>query len=299
VAIDQQTTLADLSVNTIRTLSIDAVQQANSGHPGAPLGLAPAAYVLWRNFLKHNPRDPQWPDRDRFVLSNGHASMLLYSLLYLTGYDVSLDDIKHFRQWESLTPGHPEYGLTAGVEVTTGPLGQGISNAVGFALAEAHLAANFNQVLGVNVQLQNVDSPTFMSRLTGRPSKIPFGWISYGMDYYDSSNMLGVWLQPGGRHTWDNAQYNQLVQTGSQLAGDPAKRTETMQSAEKLLVSDVPGIFVYHSLIGQLYKPFLKGDPLLADKFGYTGEEWPGFASFSLCPWQEYNTTDVTQYRKS
>jgi transketolase len=145
VAIDQQTTLADLSVNTIRTLSIDAVQQANSGHPGAPLGLAPAAYVLWQHFLKHNPRDPQWPDRDRFVLSAGHASMLLYSLLYLTGYDVSLDDIKHFRQWESITPGHPEHGLTPGVETTTGPLGQGISNAVGMAIAEAHLAAIFNR----------------------------------------------------------------------------------------------------------------------------------------------------------
>jgi transketolase len=145
VAIDQQISIDDLCVNTIRTLSIDAVQQANSGHPGAPLGLAPAAYVLWRNFLKFNPRDPQWPDRDRFVLSAGHASMLLYSLLYLTGYDLSLDDIKRFRQWESITPGHPEHGLTPGVETTTGPLGQGIGNAVGMAIAEAHLAAIFNR----------------------------------------------------------------------------------------------------------------------------------------------------------
>jgi ABC-type transport system substrate-binding protein len=161
------------------------------------------------------------------------------------------------------------------------------------------LAANFNQVLGVKVQLQNIDSPTFMSRLTGKPSKIPFGWISYGMDYFDSSNMLGVWLQPGGRHTWDNAQYNQLVTTGSELAGDPAKRTQTMQAAEKLLVSDVPAVFVYHSLIGQLFKPFLKGAPLAADKFGYTGEEWPGFASMTQLPEQEYNTTDVTKYHKS
>ncbi len=145
MAIEQQISIDDLCVNTIRTLSIDAVQQANSGHPGAPLGLAPAAYVLWHNFLKFNPRDPQWPDRDRFVLSAGHASMLLYSLLYLTGYDLSLDDIKHFRQWESLTPGHPEHGVTPGVETTTGPLGQGISTAVGMAIAEAHLAAIFNR----------------------------------------------------------------------------------------------------------------------------------------------------------
>ncbi len=136
--------LDELCVNTIRTLSIDAVQQANSGHPGAPLGLAAAAYTLWQDFLSHNPRDPQWPDRDRFVLSAGHASMLLYSLLYLTGYDLSLDEIKRFRQWESLTPGHPEHGLTPGVEATTGPLGQGISMAAGMALAETHLAATFN-----------------------------------------------------------------------------------------------------------------------------------------------------------
>ncbi len=145
MAIDQQSQLDELCVNTIRTLSIDAVQQANSGHPGAPLGLAAAAYTLWQQFLKHNPHDPNWPDRDRFVLSAGHASMLLYSLLYLTGYDISLDDIKQFRQWESITPGHPEYGVTPGVETTTGPLGQGITNAVGMAIAEAHLAAVFNR----------------------------------------------------------------------------------------------------------------------------------------------------------
>lgn len=148
MAIDQDRSLDELCVNTIRTLSIDAVQNANSGHPGAPLGLAEVAYVLWTQFLKHNPRNPAWPDRDRFVLSAGHASMLLYSMLYLTGYDLSLDDIKHFRQLDSITPGHPEYGLTPGVETTTGPLGQGIGNAVGMALAEAHLAATFNQADG-------------------------------------------------------------------------------------------------------------------------------------------------------
>lgn len=132
-------------VNTIRTLAMDAIQKANSGHPGAPMGLAPAGYVLWTRIMKHNPGNPDWPDRDRFVLSGGHASMLLYSLLHLTGYDVSLDDLKNFRQWGSKTPGHPEYGHTPGVETTTGPLGQGVANAVGMAMAERHLAARFNQ----------------------------------------------------------------------------------------------------------------------------------------------------------
>jgi transketolase len=140
-----QTDIDTLCINTIRGLSMDAVQQANSGHPGAPMGLAPAAYTLWTRHLKHHPENPAWPDRDRFVLSGGHASMLLYSLLYLTGYDVSLDDIRQFRQWGSKTPGHPEYGHTPGVETTTGPLGQGFATAVGMAMAERHLAAAFNR----------------------------------------------------------------------------------------------------------------------------------------------------------
>ena len=138
-------TIDDMCINTIRTLAIDAIEAAKSGHPGAPMGLAPAAYVLWTRFLKHHPRKPDWPDRDRFVLSGGHASMMLYSLLYLCGYDLSLDDIKKFRQWSSKTPGHPEFGHTPGVETTTGPLGQGFANAVGMAMAERHLAAQFNR----------------------------------------------------------------------------------------------------------------------------------------------------------
>ena len=137
-------TLDHLTVNTIRTLCMDAVQKANSGHPGAPMGLAPTAYVLFKRFLKHNPKNPAWVDRDRFVLSGGHASSLLYSLLYLFGYGLELDDLKNFRQWGSRTPGHPEYGDTPGVETTTGPLGQGIANAVGMAIAERHMAARFN-----------------------------------------------------------------------------------------------------------------------------------------------------------
>ncbi|PKN06546.1 MAG: transketolase, partial [Deltaproteobacteria bacterium HGW-Deltaproteobacteria-7] len=132
-------------VDTIRFLAADAIEKAKSGHPGMPMGAAAAAFTLWTKHLKHNPGNPAWPDRDRFVLSSGHASMLLYALLHLTGYELSLDDIKNFRQWGSLTPGHPEYKHTAGVEVTTGPLGQGLANAVGMAIAEAHLAARFNR----------------------------------------------------------------------------------------------------------------------------------------------------------
>src|SRR5207248_6455563 len=140
-----QTDLDQLTINTIRTLAMDAVQQANSGHPGAPMALAPVAYVLWEKFLRHNPRNPAWPNRDRFVLSNGHASMLLYAMLYLSGYDLSLDELKRFRQWGSKTPGHPEYGRTPGVETATGPLGQGVANSVGMAIAERWLARHFNR----------------------------------------------------------------------------------------------------------------------------------------------------------
>jgi transketolase len=141
-------TAADLSkrcIDTIRTLAMDAIQKADSGHPGLPMGAAPMAYVLWQNHLRHNPLDPHWPDRDRFVLSAGHGSMLLYGLLHLTGYELSMDDLQKFRQWGSKTPGHPEWGLTAGVEATTGPLGQGAANAVGMAMAERHLAHRFNR----------------------------------------------------------------------------------------------------------------------------------------------------------
>lgn len=138
--------IAKASIDAIRMLALDAVEQAKSGHPGMPMGMAPAAYVLWTEFLKHNPKDPHWPARDRFVLSAGHGSMLLYALLHLTGYDLSLEELKRFRQWGSKTPGHPEYGHTPGVEVTTGPLGQGISTAVGMAIAERKLVAEFGEI---------------------------------------------------------------------------------------------------------------------------------------------------------
>ena len=142
---DSTPELDQLCINTIRTLSLDAVQQAESGHPGLPLGAAPMAYVLWTRFLRHNPNNPKWENRDRFLLSAGHGSMLIYSLLHLTGYELSLDEIKHFRQWGSKTPGHPENVLTPGVEITTGPLGQGFANGVGMAMAAAHLGARFNK----------------------------------------------------------------------------------------------------------------------------------------------------------
>ncbi|HJV36608.1 transketolase, partial [Geomonas sp.] len=134
-----------LCIDTLRFLAIDAVQKANSGHPGLPMGAAPMAYLLWTRCMKYNPKDPGWFDRDRFVLSAGHGSMLLYGLLHLTGFELSLDEIKRFRQWGSSTPGHPERGVAPGVEVSTGPLGQGFGNAVGMAIAEAHLAARYNR----------------------------------------------------------------------------------------------------------------------------------------------------------
>ena len=142
---DATSQLDQLCINTIRALAIDAVQNAKSGHPGLPLGAAPMAYVLWTKFMRYNPKKPKWENRDRFLLSAGHGCMLLYSLLHLTGYDLSLDEIKNFRQWDSKTPGHPENVLTPGVEITTGPLGQGFTNGVGMAMAEAHLAAKFNR----------------------------------------------------------------------------------------------------------------------------------------------------------
>ena len=145
VAGDIPKDIEQLGIDTVRILAADAVQKANSGHPGAPMALAPVAHVLWTQHMRYNPRDPQWPNRDRFVLSNGHACMLQYSYLYLTGYDLTLDDIKQFRQLHSKTPGHPEYGLTPGIEVTTGPLGQGFANGIGLAIAQRHLAARFNR----------------------------------------------------------------------------------------------------------------------------------------------------------
>ena len=157
--------IEELSVNTIRVLSAEAIQKAKSGHPGLPLGAAPMAYELWTNHMNHNPADPEWANRDRFVLSGGHGSMLLYSLLHLFGYgNLSMEDLKNFRQLGSLTPGHPEYGHTVGIEATTGPLGQGMAMAVGMAMAEAHLAAVFNKdgydIVDHYLSLIHISEPT-------------------------------------------------------------------------------------------------------------------------------------------
>jgi transketolase len=141
----QNTTLENLSIDTLRLLAVDTVEKAKSGHPGAPMGCAPIAYLLYRKQMKHNPAHAKWADRDRFILSNGHASTLLYGALFLSGYKLTLDDLKSFRQFNSLTPGHPEFGHTEGVEATTGPLGQGFAMAVGMAMAERHLAAVYNK----------------------------------------------------------------------------------------------------------------------------------------------------------
>ena len=145
MTVEKAVSIEEVTINTIRTLAMDAVQKAESGHPGTPMALAPLAYVLWKRFLRYNPKNPHWFNRDRFVLSNGHACLLQYVTLYLTGYHISLDDLKQFRQWGSKTPGHPEYKHTPGIETTTGPLGQGLMNAVGMAMAEAHLGALYNQ----------------------------------------------------------------------------------------------------------------------------------------------------------
>src|SRR5712692_7489039 len=143
--LSQMAQLDEHCINTIRFLAVDMVQKAKSGHPGTPMGAATMTYVLWDRFLKHNPHNPNWADRDRFILSPGHASALLYSILHLTGYDVSLDDLKQFRQWGSKTPGHPEYRDTPGVEVTTGPLGQGFAHGVGMTIAERWLANHYKR----------------------------------------------------------------------------------------------------------------------------------------------------------
>lgn len=187
------TDLQTLAVNTIRSLAIDAVQKANSGHPGLPMGAAPMAYTLWQRHLRHNPRNPHWANRDRFILSAGHGSMLLYALLHLTGYDVSLDDVKNFRQWGSITPGHPEFHVTPGVETTTGPLGQGAANAVGFALAEAYLAARYNRPDHTVVDHYTyaiVSDGDLMEGLSGEAASLAGTWGLGKLIYlYDSNDI--------------------------------------------------------------------------------------------------------------
>ncbi|WP_457675134.1 transketolase, partial [Thiolapillus sp.] len=198
--------------NAIRALSMDAVQKANSGHPGAPMGMADIAEVLWNGHMKHNPSNPNWADRDRFVLSNGHGSMLIYSLLHLTGYDLSIDDLKAFRKLHSKTPGHPEYGYTPGVETTTGPLGQGITNAVGMALAERTLAAQFNRD-GHNI----VDHYTYVF--------MGDGCMMEGISH-EACSLAGVWGLGKLIAFWDDNGISIDGHTEGWFADDTPKRFE-------------------------------------------------------------------------
>jgi transketolase len=207
--------LDQLAINTIRTLSIDAVQKANSGHPGLPLGAAPMAYVLWTRFLRHNPRNPKWADHDRFAFSAGHGSALLYSLLFLTGYDLPLDELKRFRQWGSKTPGHPEYRLTPGVELSTGPLGQGFANGVGLAIAEAHLAAAYNRP-GHTI----VDHHTF--------GLVSDGDLMEGVAY-EAASIAGHLRLGKMVYFYDSNQVTLAGSTGLIFSEDVGKRFEAME----------------------------------------------------------------------
>ena len=220
--------LDQLCINAIRFLAVDMVQKANSGHPGLPLDAAPMAYTLWTRYLRFNPHDPYWFNRDRFVLSAGHGSAMLYALLYLTGYDVSLDEIRRFRQWGSITPGHPESGLTPGVEVTTGPLGQGFGNGVGMAIAEAHLAARYNRP-GFEI----IDHRTYaiasdgdmMEGIASEAASLA-GHLNLGkLTYLYDSNHISLASSTGVTFTEDTAArfesygwYVQRVEDGNDLA---------------------------------------------------------------------------------
>jgi transketolase len=278
--------LQTIAINTIRTLSMDAVQKANSGHPGLPMGAAPMAYALWTRHLRHNPRNPHWANRDRFVLSGGHGSMLLYSLLYLTGYDVSLDDLKNFRQWGSNTPGHPEHGDTPGVETTTGPLGQGAANAVGLALAEAFLASYFNRD-GYNI----VDHYTY--------ALVSDGDLQEGLSA-EASSLAGLWGLGKLIYLYDNNHIQLDGPTNMVFGEDVLKRYEAygwnvidvedgnnaeavnLAIIEAKSVTDKPTLISIHTTIGygsphKAGTSEAHGSPLGADEVKATKEAlgWP------------------------
>ncbi len=280
------TDLQTLAINTIRTLSMDAVQKANSGHPGLPMGAAPMAYALWTRHLRHNPRNPHWANRDRFVLSAGHGSMLIYSLLHLTGYDLSLDEIRNFRQWGSKTPGHPEYHEAPGVETTTGPLGQGAANAVGLALAEAFLANYFNRD-GYNI----VDHYTY--------ALVSDGDLQEGISA-EASSLAGLWGLGKLIYLYDN-NHIQLDGPTSMVFGEDIIRryqaygwhtidvedgnnAEVVSAAiaEAKSVKDRPTLISIHTTIGygspnKAGTSEAHGSPLGADEVRLTKEAlgWP------------------------
>src|SRR2546427_826364 len=232
--------LDQLCINTIRTLAIDAVQKAKSGHPGLPLGAAPMAYVLWTRFMRYNPKNPKWENRDRFLLSAGHGCMLLYALLHLTGYDLSLDEIKNFRQWGSKTPGHPEYGLAPGVEITTGPLGQGFANGVGMAMGAAHLAARFNKNDFPLIDHYVYAMPTAGTRKAHsdppgedavRETKRHLGWPE-DKQFYVPDEALSHFRKAVDRGTRQEHEWEELVKKYAEKNSDLGKLWQQTMSGE-------------------------------------------------------------------
>ena len=290
--ITEKISIEEMTINTIRTLSMDAVQKANSGHPGTPMALAPLAYVLWKRFLKFNPKNPDWFDRDRFILSNGHASMLLYSILYLTGYDISLEDIKNFRQWGSKTPGHPEYKVTPGVETTTGPLGQGIMNSVGMALAEAHLASKFNRkdhdIVNHNTYAFCSDGD-FMEGASNEAASIA-GHLQLGkLTWIYDDNHITIEGNTNLAYSDDIAErfkgYNWHVQNLGEKANDIEAIAGAIENAKK--ESNKPSLIIIRSHIAygapnKQDTPEAHGSPLGEDEIKATKEfyDWPSSEPF-------------------
>ncbi|MBC9932206.1 transketolase [Chitinophaga qingshengii] len=296
-------TIEEKCIDTIRCLAMDAVQKANSGHPGTPMALAPAAFVLWTEHLRYNPRKPDWFNRDRFVLSNGHASMLQYAVLHLTGYDISLDDIKAFRQWHSNTPGHPEYGLTPGIETTTGPLGQGIMTAVGMAMAEAHLAAIFNKE-----DMKIVDHYTYVFCSDGdlmegasHEAASVAGHLGLGklICLYDN-NHITIEGNTSLTYSDDVAKRFEAYHWHVQDLGDQGNDLKAISAAfaNAKAVTDKPSMILLRTHIGygapnKQDTPEAHGSPLGADEIKRTKEfyGWPADEDF-LVP------ADVREYMK-
>ena len=244
------THLQSRAINTLRFLSADGVQQANSGHPGLPMGAAAMAFTIWTRHLRHNPRNPHWMGRDRFLLSGGHGSMLLYSLLHLTGYDLSLDELKHFRQWGTRTPGHPEYGLTPGVEMTTGPLGQGFATGVGMAIAATHLAATYSQELFDGYIYAIVTDGDLMEGVSSEAASLA-GHLSLGkLIYLYDDNHISIDGSTDLAFTEDRAArfaaYNWHVQTV-----DKGNDVDAMDAAIQAAKADPrPSIIMCRTIIG-------------------------------------------------
>ena len=300
----------DLCINTIRTLAIDAIQQANSGHPGAPMALAPLTYTLWTQILRHNPAVPNWFDRDRFVLSNGHASMLLYAILFLTGYDLSLEEIKKFRQWGSKTPGHPEYGITPGAETTTGPLGQGLMNAVGMAIAEAHLASIYNRA-----DYEIIDHNTYaicgdgdlMEGASHEAASLA-GHLGLGkLIYIYDDNHISIEGKTELAYSDDVAKrfesYHWHVQNVGEKANDLKALTQALHQARQ--EKDKPSLIIVRTHIGygapnMQDTPGVHGAPLGEDEIKLTKRfyGWPEDAKFLVPEEVKQHMHQVIDHRK-